>query len=227
MKYIVVGLGYFGGTLASTLTRLGHEVIGIDNREDKVDEYKESISIVMVMDTTIPNAVKSLPLDDIDAVIVAIGEDIGSSILTLTILKNFNVKRIIGRAITPIHREILQQIGITEIIQPEEDSALKVSSILQIENAKSVMELNEDNVIAEIAIPAKYIGHSLETINLTERFSVKVIAVKIPQKDKLLDIFNLRDYKIDFDANIERPIREDDILVIAGHINDIKRLNES
>jgi len=157
MKYIVIGLGYFGGTLATTLTRMGNEVIGIDNREEKVDEFKDTISIVMMMDTTNINAVKTLPLQDVDAVIVAIGEDIGSSVLTLSILKNLNVERIIGRAITPIHLNILEQIGIRETIQPEEDSALKVSSMLQIENAKSVLELNEEYVVTEVLVPSKYI----------------------------------------------------------------------
>jgi len=227
MKYIVIGLGYFGSTLASTLTNLGHEVIGIDNREEKVDELRDSIHIVMEMDTTNPNAVKSLPLQDVDAVIVAIGEDIGSSILTLSIMKNYNVKRIIGRAITPIHRNILHQIGIEEIVQPEEDSALKVSSMLQIENAKNVIELNEDNAVAEIQVPEKYIGHSLESVNIGHRFNLKMIAVKIFPKEKAIDVFYKRDCKIDYEVDLERPLRETDILVLAGRINDIKRFIES
>jgi trk system potassium uptake protein len=227
MKYIVIGLGYFGGTLASTLTKLGHEVIGIDNREEKVDELKDSISIVLSMDTTNPNAVKSLPLNDVDAIIVAIGEDIGSSVLTLSILKNLTIKRIIGRAITPTHRNILQQIGINEIVQPEEDSALKVSSMLQIEKANAVLELNEDNAVAEIKVPEKYYGHSLNSVSIGSRFSLKVIAVKIFPKDKAIDVFYKSDCKIDYDVDTERPLRESDILVLAGRINDIKRFIES
>jgi len=227
MKYIVIGLGYFGSTLATTLTNQGHEVIGVDNREEKVDELKDSISIVLSMDATNPNAIKSLPLQDVDAVIVAIGEDIGSSILTLSIMKNFNVKRIIGRAITPIHRNILQQIGIKEIVQPEEDSAIKVSSMLQIENALTVMELNEDNAVAEIKVPEKYAGHTMDSVNIYSRFNLKVVAVKIFPRDQALDIFYKREFKIDYAVDLERPLRESDILVLAGRINDIKKFIES
>jgi len=227
MKYIVIGLGYFGGTLATTLSRMGNEVIGIDNREEKVDEFKDAISIVMVMDTTNINAVKTLPLHDVDAVIVAIGEDIGSSVLTLSILKNLNVERIIGRAITPIHLNILEQIGINETIQPEEDSALKVSSMLQIKNAKSVLELNEEYVVTEIVVPQKYIGHNLQSVDVTGRFSIKIIAIKHPPKEKIIDVFYKRDYKIDFEINLEKPLRENEILVLAGKINDIKNFMES
>ena len=103
MKFIVIGLGYFGSTLAISLTEQGHEVIGIDNKFERVDELKNQINNVMEMDTTNENAVKTLPLNDTDAVIVAIGEDVGSSILTLSILKKLNANNIIGRIISPMH----------------------------------------------------------------------------------------------------------------------------
>ncbi|NLK53679.1 MAG: TrkA family potassium uptake protein, partial [Bacteroidales bacterium] len=122
MKYIVIGLGYFGSNLASRLTSMGHEVIGVDNHPERLDELKDSVTTVMKMDATNVNAVRSLPLDDADAVIVAIGEDVGSSILAASILKNLKVKRIIGRAIHQTHHSILNQIGIDEVVMPLEDS---------------------------------------------------------------------------------------------------------
>ncbi|HAF30704.1 MAG TPA: potassium transporter TrkA [Bacteroidales bacterium] len=227
MKYIVIGLGYFGSTLASNLTRQGHEVIGVDKRAEKIDELKESISIVMELDSTNQNAVKTLPIQDVDAIIVAIGEDIGSSILTLTILKNLDANRIIGRAITPLHRNILTQIGIKEIVQPEEDSALLVSSMLQIKNAKRVIELNEESSIAEIMVPTKYIGHNLDSVNIESRFNLKLIAVKIFLKERMLDVFNTSECKISFELDKERPLRETDVLVLAGSVDDIKKFIES
>jgi trk system potassium uptake protein TrkA len=226
MKYIVIGLGYFGSTLASNLTSQGHEVIGIDKRAEKIDELKENISIVMELDATNQNAIKTLPLQDVDAVIVAIGEDIGSSILALTILKNLNANRIIGRAITPLHRNILIQIGIKEIVQPEEDSALLVSSMLQIKNAKRVMDLNEESAIAEIMIPKKYVGHNLDSVNIESRFNLKIIAVKLFPKENLLDVFYLNDCKVNFEIERERPLRESDILVLAGRLTEIKNFIE-
>ena len=227
MKYIVIGLGYFGSTLASNLTRQGHEVIGIDKKSERVEELKENISIVMELDASNQNAVKTLPLQDVDAVIVAMGEDVGSSVLILSILKNLKANRIIGRAITPLHRDILIQIGIKEIVQPEEDSALLVSSMLQIKNAKRVMELNEENAIAEILVPKKYVGHNLDSVNIESRFNLKVIAVKIFPKEKILEVLNLNDCKVNLVVDRERPLRESDILVLAGRTNDIKKFIES
>jgi len=229
MKFIVIGLGYFGSKLAVNLTNQGHEVIGVDNRPDRIDELKDSISIVMEMDTTIESAVKSLPLDDTDAVIVGIGEDVGSSILTLSILMSLNVKRLIGRAITPRHENILMHIGIKEIVHPEEEAAFALSSMLRLKNALKITELDDDNMIVELYVPKKYVGHTLESINLLKRFNLRLLAVKVlPEKKH--DLLNLKmkkiDYVADFDFNLQLSLKDDDVLVLAGNLKDIKQLSE-
>ncbi len=223
MKYIVIGLGYFGTSLATKLTSLGNEVIGVDNRNDRAEELKDRITKVVIMDSTKTNALQSLPVSDVDAVIVAIGEDIGSSILTLSLLKKMDVKRLIGRAINPMHQTILGELGIAEIIHPEEDTASEVSSMLMLRNAKSIMMVNDSFAIVEISLPAKYIGHTLDTINMEERFGIKPVAVKIAPKDKgLLKLMNL-DYQIDKECDRQRPLREKDMLLLLGEIEKIKR----
>ena len=227
MKYIVIGLGYFGSKLASNLTNMGHEVIGIDNHSERLDELKDSITTIMKMDSTNINAIKSLPLHDTDAVIVTIGEDVGASILTLSILKNLKVKRIIGRAINQLHQNILNQIGIDEVVLPLEESARHVSSMLQFKNTVRLTEINNEYAIAEIVVPAKYVGHSLETADIQNRFDLKLVAVKIaPQESVITSIFR-RDYKVDLSYNISFLLRENDILVLAGKFVDLKRFIES
>jgi len=224
MKFIVIGLGYFGSRLAIELTRLGHEVIGIDNREDRIDELKDSVSVVMEMDTTNERAVKSLPLNDTDAVIVGIGEDVASSILTLAVLKGLNIPRIIGRAISPVHQSILTHIGIKEIVHPEEETAFSVSSMLQLKNALKVTQLDEENVIAELYVPKKYIGHNLESLNMQKRFNLKLVAVKTSFPDEEKTAAQDRKYTADFNYDPLAVLTERDILVIAGKLNEIKKL---
>lgn len=227
MKYIVIGLGYFGAKLASILTNMGHEIIGIDNSYERLDELKDSITTVMKMDSTNINAVKSLPLHDIDAVIVAIGKDVGSSILTLSILKNLKVKRIIGRAVSQIHKDILNQIGIEEIVLPLEDSALHVSSMLQLKNTLRMIGISDDYAIVEVLIPSKYVEHSLQTIDIENRFNIKLVAVKIPPKEGVVTSIFRREYKVDLSYNVTFLLRKDYILILAGKIVDIKKFIES
>lgn len=227
MKYIVIGLGYFGSKLATNLTSMGHEVIGIDNHHERLDELKENITTVMKMDATNINAIKTLPLNDTDAVIVAIGEDVGSSILTASILRNLKVKRIIGRAINQVHQNILNQIGIDEVVLPLEESARQVASMLQLKNTLLLTELNDDHAVAEIAVPAKYIGHAIDTINIGDRFNLKIVALKIAPKEGLIASIFRRNFKVEMSYDPFSPLGEKDVIVVAGKMADIKRFTES
>ena len=227
MKYIVIGLGYFGSNLASKITGMGHEVIGIDNHPERLDELKDSVTTVMKMDATNINAMKSLPLEEADAVIVAIGEDVGSSILAASILKNLKVKRIIGRAVHQTHHSILNQLGIDEVVMPLEDSAAHVASMLQIKNTRRLLELHDEYAVAEIPVPCKYVGHAPETISIGERFHLSMVALKCPPKEGVLTSLFKRDYKVDMSFDPVAPLGERDILVVAGRILDIKRFIDS
>jgi trk system potassium uptake protein TrkA len=227
MKYIVIGLGHFGSKLATHLTSMGHEVIGIDSHYERLDEFKDSITTVMKLDSTNLNSIKSLPLDDTDAIIVSIGDDVGASVLTCSILKNLKVKRIIGRAIHKEHQNILNQIGIDEVVVPLEDSAMHVASMLQLKNTLRLTELNEDYAIAEIVVPAKYVGHALDTLNISERFNLKLVGVEIAPKEGALTSVFRRNFKVDMSFDLYTPLGEKDVLVIAGKIVDIKRFTES
>src|SRR5690554_367957 len=130
MKYIVLGLGNFGRALAIDLTKRGHEVIGVDTNMIKVEHLKETITHTVCLDSTDENAMASLPLQDADAVIVAIGEDEGASILTTALVKNFKSKRIIGRVMSDLQKTVLEAMDIQEYIMPEEDAADRLALTL-------------------------------------------------------------------------------------------------
>src|SRR5690554_6436002 len=98
MKFIIFGLGHFGYDLESILKIMEHEVLGIDKSIDRVEAFKEDISHTICMDATDQIAMNGLPLKDADAVIVAIGEDEGASIMTIAMLKKLKIKKLIGRA---------------------------------------------------------------------------------------------------------------------------------
>ena len=223
MKYIVIGLGRFGSKLASDLTEMGHEVIGVDNHSERLDELKDLVTTVMKLDSTNLNAIRSLPLSEADAVIVAIGEDIGASILTLSILKNLEIKRLMGRAINQMHYDILRQIGIDEVVLPLDESARHVASMLQLKNTLKITEISDEYALAEIITPGKYVGHCPDTVNIRGRFDLRLLAVKTPPEVRIMSSIFKRDYKVDFDYDINKPLNEGDILVVAGRMTDIKR----
>lgn len=123
MKYLVIGLGNFGKTLAEELTDRGHDVIGVDSNEHRVDDIKERISVAYILDATERAALRELPLDEIDCAIVAIGQSMDCSLRAVAALKELHIEKIYARALDQTHRSILSAMDIRKIFMPESYAA--------------------------------------------------------------------------------------------------------
>lgn len=123
MKYLVIGLGEFGRTLAEELTDQFNDVIGIDCNELRVNSIKNRISLAYIMDSTDASSLAQLPLDDLDGVIVAIGQSLDVSLRTVAALKENGVKNIYARAIDQTHLSILNAMSVTKVFIPEKYAA--------------------------------------------------------------------------------------------------------
>lgn len=104
MKYLIIGLGHYGATLAMELTAMGHEVVGADGNGLHVDSVKDRMAASFVLDATDEMALSVLPLKSVDAVIVAIGDNFGASVRIVSLLKKLKVKRIYARAVDEVHK---------------------------------------------------------------------------------------------------------------------------
>lgn len=228
MKYIIVGLGNFGASLAQKLTEQGNEVIGIDHNMNKVDGYKEKISHTICLDSTDQFTMSGLPLKETDVVIVAIGEDQGANIMTTAVLKNLNVKRLISRAITPLHETVLQAMGVDEIVHPEEETAERWSKKLVLKGVVDSFDVSPEYSIVEVAVPAKYVGKTLEEIGFRRNHNLVVLTtIKVTKEKNLLG----QPKNVNLVQGVASPktkLNEGDIMVMYGNSKDIKRLlNES
>lgn len=123
MKYLVIGLGNFGSTLACKLTDMGHDVIGVDINEHQIEEIKRRISVAYIMDASEKASLKSLPLDEIDYAIVAIGQSMDCALRTVATLKELKVSHIYARALDSTHKSILQAMNVEKIFIPESYAA--------------------------------------------------------------------------------------------------------
>lgn len=216
MKYIVVGLGGFGASLSQKLTAQGNEVIGIDMKMDKVDTYKEKISHTICMDATDETTVDGLPLKDTDVVIIAIGENQGANIMASAIFKNMQVKRLISRAINPLHEKVLKAIGVDEIVHPEEETAERWSKKLSLNNVIDSFELGDNFSIVEAKAPKKYINKTIQEVNINKDFNLLILTIIKKTEVKSL-IGKIRtEVKIQGIATPELVLNEDDILVLFG-----------
>ena len=139
MKYLVIGLGNFGKTLAQTLTDNGHEVIGVDSDPVRIDMIKDRIAFAYIMDATSAAALRSLPLADIDYAVVAIGQSMEHSLRAVAALKSLNVENIYARALDAVHKSILEAMNISKIFIPETYAAKLFADKLNDQNAEPLL----------------------------------------------------------------------------------------
>ena len=223
MKYIVVGLGNFGASLAKKLTEQGNEVIGIDTDMNRVENYKEKISHTICMDATDEFTVSGLPLKDTDMVVIAIGENKGANVMATALFKNFQVKRLISRAIEPLHEKVLYAIGVDEIVHPEEESAERWAKKLCLKGVVDSFELGDDYSIVEVNLPPKYDGKTIKEIGVRENYGLLVLTTISNREEKSLIGKSRNINKVEGVASPNNVLNKNDILVVYGSNNDIKR----
>lgn len=224
MKYIIVGLGNFGSSLATKLTSQGHEVIGIDIDMDKVERYKESISHTICIDSTSENAVSGLPIAQTDVVLITIGEDQGQNVMVTALFKNLNAKYIISRAINPLHEKVLQALGVDDIIQPENEAATHWAKKLSLTGLIDSFELDNDYSIVQIQTPPTFYGKTVHALDLINQFNVMLLTTISFQQTQFGFGRNQTKSKIDGIVHPDFVIEPNTVLVLFGETNDLRRL---
>lgn len=222
MKYIIVGLGNFGASLAEKLTVQGNEVIGIDHNLDKVEAYKEKISHTICLDAMDEHTVAGLPLRDTDVVIIAIGEDQGANVMSTALFKNLQVKRLLSRAINPLHEKVLEAIGVHEIMHPEEETAERWAKKLCLTNVIDSFELSPDYSIIELKVPKKFVGRTIEEIQIRPKYNLLALTTIKSKEVKSIVGKSRNQLTVQGVASADTLLEEGDILVIYGSNKDLR-----
>lgn len=227
MKFIVIGLGNFGSSLAEKLTESGNEVIGIDTNFQRVETLKDKITFTICMDATNPESVKTLPLKDTDIVIIAIGEDKGANIMASAVMKNLHAKRLISRAIDATHENVLAAMGITEIANPEVETAEKWAKKLSLTNLLDSFELTSDYSIVEVKVSEAFVGKSLDEIGFRRNYNLVVLTtIREERKESIIGV-NKTIKQVQGVSSPDTVLQKGEVMVIYGHNSDIKNLLRS
>ena len=214
-KFAVIGLSSFGLNVVKTLAKKDVEIIAIDKDENKVKEIKDIVNQAITMDASNKDNLLSVGITDMDYVIVSTGPSLEPSTLTVHILKELGVKKIIAKALSEDHEKILYLVGATEVSFPERDVAIKFGNRLSFSNILDYLPLESGFVIEEISPPDSFIGKTLAEIHLRKKYNMTVVAIKsiIPEK------------------TIPNPggdflIKESDILIVLGSTDDIEKFHK-
>lgn len=224
MKYIIIGLGNYGRKLAEELAAIGHEVIGVDSDESRVDAIKDKITTAFEIDATDKHSLSVLPLKDIDVVVVAIGENFGASVRVVALLKQLKVQHIYARAIDSVHRSVLEAFSLDRILTPEEDAACQLVQQIEFDVNADFFQIDADYCVVKFSLPKRFIGYSVNELKWDEEFKVKILGVVRGTK-----VENCIGVSI-FESHVVNELLENDIIlendgvVCYGKYSDFQRL---
>jgi trk system potassium uptake protein TrkA len=176
-QFLVIGLGRFGGALAETLAELGHEVLGVDFDEKRVQRYADELTHVVQCDTTDPEAMAQIGAGEFGTAVVAIGTGMEASILTTAVLVDLGVQRIVAKAITAAHGKILHRVGAHRVIFPERDMGIRVGHTLT-GHALDYFQLDPGFALIETTAPRELVGKTLAEAEVRRRYGITVVCIK-------------------------------------------------
>lgn len=175
---LLIGIGRFGKHLAIKLNELGHEVMAVDNDEERVNELINFVTDAQIGDTTNENFLKSLDVKSYDVCIVTISGDFQSSLETTCLLKDLGAKKVVSRAEKDRQANLLIRNGADEIIYPEKQLANWAAIRYSSDHIFDYIELDESNAIFEVSIPAEWVGKTIQDIDIRKKFRINILAIK-------------------------------------------------
>lgn len=202
-EYVVIGQGHFGRAVARRLAALGQSVLVIDRDRDSVQEIADQVAAAVTGDSTDERTLRELGVDSMACAVVAIGSDaLEASILTVALLHQLGVPRIIARSVSELHARVLRSVGAHEVLNPEAEMGQRLATHLVQPSIRDQLELG-DAILAEIDVPAQFVGKNPRDLDIRKRFEVSIMAVK-------------RGNQVLANPTAQEVFQPNDILVVLG-----------
>jgi len=212
-QFAVIGLGRFGVKVAMTLAGLGMPVIAIDKDARRIEQIADHVSLAVRADATDKKALGMAGIGSADVAVVALGDRMESSVLTTMLLKEMGIERIIVKGTGSEHGKILELVGASQVVFPEEDMAERVAQRIISPNILDHIPLLPGYSIVEFLAPEQFWGKTILDLNLRRNFGVEVLVIR-------------RGEEVTVIPSALDSIGEGDTLVILGKDIDIEKLRK-
>lgn len=225
MKFAVIGMGKYGKAIARILSDRNAEVLAVDNREEMLEDIQDDVAMAITLDATDIKSLQSQNIQDADAVVVAIGANFEALLLCCFQLKELGAKRIIARANDGRQKNILQKVGIHEILEPEKEIGYLVAEQLINPNIVSFLQLPDDYEVAEIKPPKDCSNRTIKDIGLRAKYKLNLITIKRAYEYQEGDDIRTEEHILGVPES-DTQIKETDTIIVFGTSRDIKRFIE-
>jgi trk system potassium uptake protein TrkA len=223
-RYAVIGLGRFGMTVANILAENGMDVIAIDKNQELVDDVSSRVTTAICMDSTDEPALRTLNLNEADAVIIGIGSNIQESILTAAILRKIGAGIIYSKVENQLHGRILELLGVQHVLLPEEIVGNQLAKTLISKNVREYINLSSGHIVVEMVAPREFTGKPLQELALPANHGVQVIAIKSNYLAVTEDGRNVVEPRMNDMPGANDILNEGDVLILMGPKGNIDKL---
>jgi len=218
-KYAVIGLGSFGASAARALSTMGVEVIAIDRNRERVESIKDEVNSALILDASDERALRAQDLFQCKAVILALGDDLGETVLVLSCLQSLGIKKILVQVEHCRERRIMQRLGATEVIVPSEDAGLRLAQKILMEGVREALPMGNGYWLATLRVPIAFVGKNLLELKLREKFRLNVVALFSNEREGDVDRMLCRG-----EVDPKHTFEPDDYIGLFGKEEDVHRL---
>lgn len=211
-RFVVVGLGNFGSTVAETLHSIGHDVAALDRNAERVDHMSRLVSRAAAGDGTDLRTLERLGADDADAAVISTGDNITASAMTALLLRDLGVEEVYVKVVSHDHARLIEKIGVTETIFPERESGIRLGKRISSRSLLNYVQLGADFSVQEMAVPDAWVGRSLRDLKLPRRHGISVVAVHDMLQDRIQPV-----------PDPDALLKESDTLLVAGRDDNLAK----
>jgi len=176
--FVIIGLGRFGAAVAEELCALGHQVLAIDTDEAAVQKLADKVTQAVVGDCRDMEVLRALGVSHARCAVVAFSDDIGNSVLITLNLKELGIPRIVCKARSASHEELLRRIGADQVVFPEQESGKNLAHTLNNTEILEYIRLNDHYSIVKTTAPASWLGKTAAELDIRKQYKVTIVAVQ-------------------------------------------------
>jgi trk system potassium uptake protein TrkA len=177
-QVMVIGLGRFGSSVSRELERLGHQVLAVDQSEQRVNEIAPDVTHALQLDAADEDALRAAGAGDFTTAIVAISSDAEPSIFATMVLKRLGVRTVIAKASSLLHGEILSRVGADRVVFPERETGLRLAHSFNVPNVIDYLDVAPGFGIEKIRPPKSFIDRTLGELDLKGRLGLTPVALR-------------------------------------------------
>ena len=175
---LLIGLGHFGKHIAMELNQLGHEVMAIDNDEEKVNDVLSYVTNAQIGDSTDPDFLKSLGIKNFDVCIVTMSGNFQNSLETTSLLKELGAEFVVSAAKRDVQEKFLLRNGADKVVYPEKQMAKWTAIRYTSDHILDYIEVDDSYAIFEVQVPDNWIGKSIGKIDIRKKYNINILALK-------------------------------------------------